>query len=340
LTVAPSDGNTAYLCAPQADETAAGPQVWVTSDRAAHWTRVADPALGNAAWACTIVVDQLDPARAVAWNAPGGISGAPQAGSGALFTYYITDDAGRTWQPVRGPLDQLAQIVSYAGLTYALFRGHPQSASQVPAYIAISRDNWRTWTADKSLAPVIEFRLNPFAGTLLARTTSNNAYWQSSNSGHTWAALSEAPFEFSPDGVVMQTSFAGQPWQICGANPNRTLPTGAPNPHTEDLACTTDGGVTWTTRHIPSLFDLQVIAIADDGALLLESRPGQASTHVMLYRMAASQAVLDPLGPVPLSIPALYSAGSGAGVLWGLPAVPVGYYVADLQGRISTASYP
>jgi hypothetical protein len=341
LTVAASDGNTAYLCVPQAEATATGPQVWVTHDRAAHWTRVAEPATGNAAESCTVVVDDLDPARAVVWSAPGGIPGAPQAPGGTLFPFYATEDAGHTWRPVRGPLGELAQIATYAGVSYALFRGHPQSASQIPSRLAISRDNWRTWTAiDQQLAPVIRFWLNPFAGSLLARTVSDTIFWQTAISGQPWIALSSAPFAFGPDGVVVQTPFAGQPWQICGTNPSTTYPTGAPNPHTEDIACSMDGGATWSMQRIPSLATLGLIAIADDGTLLLESRLGHSGASITLYRLAPGHAALDPLGPVPPSMPASYSAGGGTGVLWGLPADAVGNLVIDAQGRIFTASYP
>ena len=102
LFVAPNDGNSAYFCAYPASSTA-GAGVWVTHDRARHWTRLASlPAVPQKLTRCRIVPDSVDPAivsAVVSWT-PLKELGAPPY---VQVSNFVTIDSGKYWQPFSGP---------------------------------------------------------------------------------------------------------------------------------------------------------------------------------------------------------------------------------------------
>jgi hypothetical protein len=300
---------------------------------------------------CSMVMDDLDPNTAVTQVVSYASSCVPAVDCTG-YQLFVTHDAGNSWQTVRLPAEpsnayppyaNLASLATARGVTYALFHTPPRSTSQERYTLVISRDGLRTWTAiDQALAPVERFWINPVTGAILALTQEGSfdadIFWLTRDTGQHWTRLADPPFPIELDDPAVQTPFANQPWHICGANPSPTYDTGDPNPHTDDLACTTDGGATWQVRHIAGLPTFDFIALADDGALLLEQGFGSGQSSVNLYRLAPGQTAPDPLGPVPPSIPASYAPGSGAGMLWALPRYPTSP-PGNAPDRIITATY-
>ena len=335
LAFSQSDSDTAYECAALPGASPQGVQVWITRDRAAHWSRVADIMTGGLVDACTIVVDDLDPATAAVQAIRRADSGCvPAIGCGEYHTF-VTRNAGQMWTPMTGPYTILLQLATRGGATYALFSQRPQSITQTKSSLAVSRDGLRTWTSlNGAFSPIQRFWLNRFTGAVLALTDDNGLWWLPPGTGQSWEGFPNPPFPAGNGGITVQPPFADQPWHVCSTNQAGAYLNGEPNPHTEDLACTADGGATWTIRHIPALanYAALVIAIADDGSVLLEQ--GRSS----LYRLAPGQTTLESLGPVPPSATVVYMAGTGSGVLWSLPTYYAGQ-VVDAQGRVFTASY-
>ncbi|HEY7779873.1 MAG TPA: hypothetical protein VIC85_06650 [Ktedonobacterales bacterium] len=343
LSPAPSDGDSAYACAPAPNASA---WVWLTHDRGADWSRRTDAispdARGFVAIGCTVVVDALDPAAAVAQITLVPATTCVPVVDCTSFRTLLSTDAGQTWIPLRGPLPTLAQMATRQGVTYAIFRSAPRSASPGSWAFVRSVDGRRTWTPVPTppAGMVAAFWLNPFSGGLLGLTGADifngQALWATTDGGSHWTALPPSVFAGDMNDLMVQQPFTDQPWRVCVGDRSNWYIGGQTNTHADDSACTSDGGAPWLTRHLDVLDnangmpDFTPVAIADDGSLLVTTPAG-------LERFLPGSMSAQRLGVPPTASPIVYAAGTGAGVLWEGPID--NYPDADPLGRIFTASY-
>jgi hypothetical protein len=351
LAVAPSDGSTAYMCAPGGHLTPSIVSVWVTRDRGTHWTRtgsvIVDIGGPQQVQYCTLFVDG-DQAGTVIVRA-----GLPTDGCAGctIAAPYVTTDFGAHWAPLLGPAPRgyPFALATRRAVTYALFGSPPASASPADLTFVKGTDGMRTWAPvdiplrmGSGLAPeqeqVFAFWLNPVTGALLAQASNSyfldEHFWMSAD-GTTWTQLHASPFPF--DLFVVQQPFTDATWRICGGEQGQWyFGPGQINQHPLDIACTADSGAHWVVRHLDSSLTsdpntpYEPVAIADDGDMLL-------TISSTLYGFAIGTGGFESLGPVPNTTTPVYAAGAGDGVLW---VGPFNYQPnPDAQGRIFTASY-
>jgi photosystem II stability/assembly factor-like uncharacterized protein len=307
LTVAPSDGNVAYMCDGGGER--ASPQlarVLVTHDRGAHWSQVSDVATGGT---CnqTFIVDQIDPNVLVA--------GSDQSMS-------LSTDGGASWRPFSAHLhvSSVGPLLWSGGGTAHAILG-TQDATGETLHFAVSTDGLRTWrnidsgiSTDPSTGDTLrQFWVNPVNGHLLAATFY--AYWQSTDAGQTWSRVTLLPGDAPVDLVVQQPAGASD-WHICS-------PT----------VCTTDGGRTWTAlpQLVPPLADGSnpgefALAITPNSSLL-----AYTTSPNELYSLAPGGTRWEDLGPLPMisqadSYAAYAPAPGTTGTLWALPPGGKGAY--------------
>lgn len=188
LAVAPSDGNTAYVCQGGASPT--GARVIVTHDRGASWTTRSDVAVGSA---CNlVVVDQIDPNIVLASSAD---------------QMFVTRDSGAAWAPATA---QLAGIVSLATLgprTFAL-----GAFGTTSNRLEVSDDGMHTWRpVDDTIAGEVQsFWLDAANGHLL--TATPRSFWMSDDDGSHWSQLSGLGGR--PADYVARAARDGN-WHIC-----------------------------------------------------------------------------------------------------------------------------
>jgi hypothetical protein len=345
LVVSPADGSTAYLC----DGSGSGPRAWITRDRGAHWSataslpsRVAGMPAGERFYGCGILADDLTPTTALAemaWSAPG---------NGAGFTIgadYATFDGGRNWRQVgidEGSF-QYQQFASVGSTIYALRADRTQSLMP-PYHIWVSADRMRTWRrVDAAIPePVTRFWLDPASGALLAQGDGGGGeslghLYASRDHGATWTQLNPPAFT----DAWAQWAPGNGAWRICTA----LLGYMASGGGGEALACSDDGGATWSPQPAltpgatpgPPAFWL---GLAHDESFLRvvpqpEGSNGPISRYT-LYRLAPGLGQWQSLGDLP-EMAVSYAGIPAGGVLW---AAPDGGVTLDPQRRIFTADYP
>ncbi len=310
LAFTPSDGNTAYTCGVTgsgAQDT--NPGVWVTHDRAAHWTRMADLPVSRTIGWCWIVVDSLNPAVAVAmasW-APNGIGPVPN-----FSADFATFDGGATWRQLGGNPEPflVKQLATRQGTTLAILNSGVGGGD---IRLWVSTDQMRTWQPVSGPwgpegwgNPVVW--VNPGSGATLLQTGLDTAQlWQSTDEGQHWTQV-KAP-ALDANTVLVGPPVADRLWQICGVT------TGPSNGG--QLLCSVDGGQTWAQRSMltatlsgPKGSYKQTeypFAVTADGAVLAGGAP--------LVRLAPGADAWQSLGPLPTD--GLASAVvPGAGILW------------------------
>ncbi len=320
LAFSQSNGSIAYECAPTPTR---GARVWLTRDRAATWTRAASLVTGGLVDDCGIVVDDINPATAVALTFRDAHDNCMACFDGT-FLSFVTIDFGATWQPLSGPFDTLHQVATRQGVVYGLFRPHPVDLAQLRTAFVVSHDGMRTWTAvDQPFTSqqrfVTQFWLNPGSGDLLVETNTSyiqsGQFWVTRDGGQSWTQL---PTVTSDDFVVQAPTTAGQLWHICGLHES----TSNTHPYNANvLSCTDDSGKTWVDRGGPNTGN-DIFALADDGSVLElsalgSSTPGAPVQWELLRLPPGSATDWQSLGQVPLAGSSVtYVPGSGQGVLW------------------------
>lgn len=308
LSVAPSDGDTAYMC--QGGEPAT---MLVTHDRGADWARVSDVASGTTC--SSLTVDHTNPNILVSGS-------------------FLSVDGGASWQPLptSSQIDTIAALAwSGRGAAYAMIG--TQDAAGETLHIAMSEDGLNTWhTIDGGIAigagtgdELRRFWANPTNGHLLVATLS--AFWQSNDGGQTWTRITLPGTD--ADGYVVQQPSGSGDWHICSP-----------------FDCTADGGRTWMSlpKFLPVTADGGggaefALAIASDGSLLVYGS-GPTPGAFTIYKLPAGGSRWRDIGaiPAPPSAPGygvLYEPELGTnGVLWSLPPGGKGafstYYSAAL----------
>ena len=130
-----AESATAYACAASAQ----GIRVWVTRDRADHWTAGAD--IAEAATGCDMMVDDAHPETAILRSLRGGIS--------TVLNNYLTRDAGASWALLAAPSPDTPfyrQLKTQQGVTYAAAATPPRSRCDCFSALYMSKDGMRTWS--------------------------------------------------------------------------------------------------------------------------------------------------------------------------------------------------
>jgi hypothetical protein len=351
--IAPSDGNIAYSCMVPAS-TAVGPGIWVTHDRAQHWTQVASlPSVAQQLTICDLIPDAVDPSMVVAsvsWARPKDLMGEPSQMAFPDFRDFLTFDGGAHWQPLPGPepilLDWLA---TYHGTSLAIVE---KSSGDVS--LEMSTDQMQTWR-ELPQAPVGQVWINPATGNLLVLGANDRNQWQlyeSSDLGQHWNPL-PMPNTLTENPLI-SPPVAGEPWRMCatatGSIPASIASISTPVPDDSDEAavmCSMDGGKTWTERpNLITTFDnidkgtfpqpAGEVAVGADGSLYAELMPVPASYSSLgipagLYQLPPQSTRWQLLNSPPPSdavdtanIPVTVATTDipGSGILWASPGNP------------------
>jgi hypothetical protein len=195
-------------------------------------------------------------------------------------------------------------------------------------HLDVSTDGMRSWRAvDQAMvdahAVPHAFWLNPEDGSLLAYSSTESVngsfdgpmrlLWVSADGGHMWRRLS------TPDNsmryLAVQWPKGGMPWHVCASD---QVIYAAPAQQYNHLACTQDGGGTWTDR--PTLdialscstclkghpyspvSTLTLVGIAPDGAVLANANDffdADGTAHTGLFRLAPGATQWESLGAIP-----------------------------------------
>jgi hypothetical protein len=331
LTVAPGDGDVAYICNMGDGSHIA---IWVTRDRATRWTHTADIPVRAGATVCDVTIDGLQPDTAVVAVTSAKPGGSPPI---SAYTNYVTFDGGSTWRELAGSQPYLAfQFSTRAGVIYGYLR--VSDGQQDIPELATSSDHMRTWhlilqhIADFGGFGSTAFWLNPANGAVLVEDMA--VFWSSAIVGANWTKIT-APGSGSP--AVVQAPVDGQPWHLCAAKDDDQ---NLKNPKPNTLMCSIDGGQTW--QSVPALniaftnakgtfvTPAGVFALASDGAVLARSSSSAGPWTTGDYRLAANAQQWQPLNLAPGSSADLrYYPAPGDGVLW-----------AWAKQAPRTASYP
>ena len=328
LHVSASDGMTAYSCGgPNSASGPAQPQVIVTHDGGATWTRVADI---PAAWGgCqSLTVDAQSPAIVVACC----------GGSSAGATQAISLDGGASWRLDSEPHGAtILQLATRGSRTYALFDATDNSGTTT---LAVSDDHLQTWRAiDTNLATSSyrTFWLNPATGAVLLEAWPGGGafqLWTTTDDGGHWSQIAVPGGD--TEWFAAQQPEAAAPWHICGSQPAGSSPVGA-------FVCTTDSGRTWTQEPllVPGSavsYGEQILALPPDGSLLATA----TGTAQSLYRLPPGSTRWQALGAFPAgsSGSSAYAPTASGGILWTFPAESDGAGAPDAATAVYSAPYP
>lgn len=328
LRVAASDGMTAYSCGgPATPSGLSRPQVIVTHDGGASWSRVSDI---PGAWdGCqSLTVDELNPATVVACC--GEANGYPQQA--------ISTDGGASWRLVGGSPQSymIGQLATRGSHTYAILA--QQSNSGTSFTLGVSDDHLQTWHAiDGSLA-TSNYRalwVNRATGAVLLESWPGGIalqLWSTTDDGGHWSQL-PVPVSGIVDFAVEQP-VSKQPLHVCASYYTSTSATGV------TFVCTSDGSRMWTQE--PELSPsnngtfLGIAGLPADGSLLAQDTTGR------LYRLPAGGTRWQALGNLPPSSSGglAYAATASGGMLWTFPAESDGASNPDSPTAVYSAAYP
>ncbi len=361
--IVPGHGESAYVCHGISDQNGGTLTFYRTTDRAQHWTtlkQLSAPQIDLSD--CLVQVDILNANRVLVE-----VFGQNMQTSTQATWYEVTEDGGTTWTRLDDPVATF-EPTTLNGKTYAL-RRQTVDQNHVIQTLAVSVDNLHTWRSidQQFVGPyqgVSNFWLNP-DGELLAEVTvatppatSSGAtptpsitwdqvatLWHSSDGGVHWEAF---PAPARAKTFVVGRPVASHPWNICAQY--LVGPSKVPN-----LACTFDGGRTWSAR--PALCTVAPckpgpvggysFSIANDGVLILMSVAPGSDSQLGLYRLPQGATRWQYLGPTSGSNAFFYAPTQDGGILWAYAGgtysnVQLGGIIGGQQtlpGVLSTATY-
>jgi photosystem II stability/assembly factor-like uncharacterized protein len=342
--LAQSDGDTAYLCNLANGQA----QIWVTHDRAEHWTMSGSVPVTSSMTECYIAVDAMQPRQAL------------------LRTYklvccqivsyegriYQTTDGGVTWTQRDAPAEEtplFSNLASLGGVSYTLAGTLPRS-HDISGYVALfmSKDGMRTWRRiDAGVFMQKGGRTERFierfwlgsSGELLAAVINNTAattfdLWRSGDQGAHWSQI-----RTGRSGTVYPLVVAdgqGQRfWRACAAY--QTLGDYT-HPPVQQISCTVDGGKTWLDTGGDNSYHINIFAQATDGALLaVTPNPFRGEHALKLLRIVPGQSAWESLGALSPAGGDVRTAGAGSEVLWSVMR-PDNY--GQPLTTVYTATYP
>jgi hypothetical protein len=328
VSIDPGDGNIAYTCE-LAASSAGGLALWMTHDRARHWTPLAPlPSVGRQLDVCIIIPDAADPSIVVVnatWVSAHEFAGPAFETFIPDFVQFVTFDGGVHWQLLHGPEPFVLQwLATYHGTTLAMLEGRGGSA-----HLWSSTDQMQTWH-ELPQAPRGEPFINPVTGDLLVVDNffSNQGYIdQSTDLGQHWTAhliptgLTGGPLLVSPPAV-------GHPWRLCGTG--------------STFVCSMDSGRTWASPpQLATTFDntskgivvpetAQSVAVGADGTIYADLASDLQPLGIPggLYQLTPQATLWQPLTLPPgdaagdtTSTPATVDTTDlpGPGILWTVP---------------------
>lgn len=335
---APSDARTAYMCAPLNTGGANLLGIWATHDGAHSWKQVASLPNSYQFASCIITVDALNPLRLnVLLPLYTPVSDQGSTSIKATGGSYLSEDGGVTWRAL-GDGVSLYWLVTRGQTSVAVIApGDMQGGlipmpSRAPRLVA-SHDGFRSWAPIDT--PLVSRGLNvwsvwqrPGDGALLVmaekRTPNPNgavypivtfSLWESDDMGASWRAFPTPANLNGIPGFIAAQPRGSDPWRVCGF----TYPQGSAYLG-EVIACTLDGGKTWTPRPLPTLrvlcdstsacMQLETIdtsaTLLNNGTLLATFYTGPSSGGVMVgpftmkvFALPAGSSHWQDLGSIP-----------------------------------------
>lgn len=358
IAVSPSDGNTAYLCYGHNTYHHGDVMLWGSHDSGATWTPMAPlPESGNEdIAACQVWTDVYRP------NVVAALVSAEDNSTATPFVHvYLSRDGGIHWTRLSDTL-ALTGLATVSTRSYALRATGTDRSTFSGQHLSVSTDDLVTWQPiDQQFTSrqltITQFWLRPGDGALLAAVSPYvqpntpppaQTLWQSTDGGAHWTRV---PAPAMRDFTVRPAA-SGQPWSICGDSYDST---NAQNPNL--LACTSDGGTTWTAR--PALRLMSACtgsscaapimtqaamgsSLAPDGAVLALGPYGPLKNGVIqqiqgigLYRLPAGSSQWQYLGPLPGNAYFIAPTARG-GALWSFGG---GVHPGTLSGTLGQTSY-
>lgn len=366
LAIPSSDGNTAYVCAiassaPSSDTPSGVASIWVSHDRATHWTQAhALPAVGHAANSCYIIVDDYQPSKAlvvVSWSQAPIHDVTPDTAAG-----FVTTDGGASWHTLADPrVFGVARIATINGQMYAQIY-HPCNAS-LPAsidndclwHLTPITDSWQIGhpvdqvIMNDSLMGISSLWVGPNAGEIWAEVPERHAtisrLWKTIDGGAHWQQLKTPVL----NGILGQRSADGHTLYLCGFKYAGTDPQNPQNgPY--KVYCSDDGGTNWRERPLLAVSSKSVsvtpFTVTSDRSILQVVTDGGMRT---LYRLTPTSTQWQSLGKVPGSrINTAFDTASldsallyRGGVFWVEPISPATFVpTLSLNDAVFTAGYP
>ncbi len=328
---APSDARTAYVCAPLNAGGANLMGIWATHDGAHSWKQVANLPISSPHVGCVITVDALDPLRLNVLVEDASQQGSPTSRS------YLSEDGGMTWRAL-GDGVSLYWLTTRGQTSVAVTAPGDMQGGYIPMpsrapRLVVSHDGFHSWASIDT--PLVARGLNvwsawqrPGDGALLVmaekRTPNPNgavdpivtsSLWESDDMGVSWRAFPTPANLNGIPGFIAAQPRGSDPWRVCGL----TYPQGSAYLG-EVIACTLDGGKTWTPRPLPTLrvlcgptsdcTQLETIDTAatllNNGTLLATFYTGPSSGGVMVgpftmkaFALPAGSNHWQDLGPIP-----------------------------------------
>lgn len=318
LLVAEGAGSTAYFCG--AARLGEPITLWVTSDRAAHWTRTTSTPSSQGFAGCTLAVDANNPHIVVANFFPVGSDG--NAARVSQWTSYATMDGGTSWtKPDALQGMNVVNLASFHEHTYAI------GTTGKEFHLYISDDQMRDWSAvdgyifstirkvtgSQDRIDVERVWVNGQSGEIVAQSSlgsAQSALWLSVDNGYTWApmplpvSLAQGQATAGAAGaqsvgsdsaalnvgqVLVQLNAPDKQWRICGFFSQGD---NVSSLESSLFACTTTDGQQWAkVEAFPQGTYYSPLALAPDGSLIGEaSHPGGGApfADMGLYRLAPS----------------------------------------------------
>lgn len=339
LGFAPSDSDVVYACTLDPRASRQQLHLWITRDRSAHWTHLADLTVHAGSRECVLTVDVLQPTIAVV-NVNWSMGSLVKAFESAN---YATIDSGASWRQLSSPHPiTVGQLATRAGVTYAMVGVDTPSGEQ--DVLATTSDQFRTWQAlpqtqsfglsglrseSSSFQGVgfvsPAFWLDPSTESILVAGNVGAGLWRSDDGGAHWTALS-APVNLTLPGtqLVVQAPRSGQSWHICIATSVANFSLRPSN----SLTCSADAGHNWQQHPGPNIAftnpglgtyyaPVEVFAIDGNGAILAMIYPlGQEA----IYRLDGQAYQWQAIGNTPegVALSPRLSPSSSGDVLWTL----------------------
>ena len=367
--VVPGHGESAYACHGTSDRSGATLTFYRTTDRALHWARLAQLTEPDVDLAdCAVQVDAMDGNRVLVQA-----SGQNMQTLKEVVWYELSEDSGATWNRVDASV-RIEGLATWSGRSYAL-RPEVNDQQIVNFRLAVSTDHLHSWQPlDQPLVGryqgVSNFWISP-SGELLAEVTTwtgappsptpvtlpvvsrsvRVVLWHSTDGGAHWEPF-PAPVMTSDEAlppIVVEQPTADQPWHICAQY--QTQPSTAAS-----LACTFDGGRTWSARPLLCIAAPcrqispvdPLSSVASDGSVIWMSGAPGSDSLLGLYRLPRGSTTWHYLGPIAGSNAFFFAPTPNGGLLWayaggggqgGRLSGSIGGH-QSLPGVLATASYP